>query len=131
MFSADGKRIRTPIYDGTPLGAGATIKGPAVIEEITTPSCRTGLDRTAGCQRVLPDHPRPEGGQMSLSADKVSVAFAGLRALSEGGPDGRTGPHRRADRPERGRQDDPCQRADGLPGATEGLSGWTDSPCRA
>ena len=36
VFSADGKRIRTPIYDGTPLGAGATIKGPAVIEEVTT-----------------------------------------------------------------------------------------------
>jgi N-methylhydantoinase A len=36
VFSADGKRVRTPIYDGTPLGAGATIKGPAVIEEVTT-----------------------------------------------------------------------------------------------
>jgi N-methylhydantoinase A len=36
VFSADGKRLRTPIYDGTPLGVGATIKGPAVIEEITT-----------------------------------------------------------------------------------------------
>ena len=36
VFSADGKRMRTPIYDGTPLGVGATIKGPAVIEEITT-----------------------------------------------------------------------------------------------
>ena len=36
MFTADGKRVKTPIYDGTPLGAGATIKGPAVIEEVTT-----------------------------------------------------------------------------------------------
>ena len=36
VFSADGKRLRTPIYDGTPLGVGATIKGPAVIEEVTT-----------------------------------------------------------------------------------------------
>jgi len=36
VFGADGKRTRTPIYDGTPLGAGATIKGPAVIEEVTT-----------------------------------------------------------------------------------------------
>ncbi|MCB6178266.1 hydantoinase/oxoprolinase family protein [Rhodobacter sp. Har01] len=36
VFSADGKRVKTPIYDGTPLGAGATIKGPAVIEEVTT-----------------------------------------------------------------------------------------------
>lgn len=36
VFSADGARIPTPIYDGTPLGAGATIHGPAVIEEVTT-----------------------------------------------------------------------------------------------
>ncbi|KAF0175247.1 MAG: N-methylhydantoinase A [Rhodobacteraceae bacterium] len=36
VFSADGKRIRTPIYDGSALGAGATVKGPAVIEEVTT-----------------------------------------------------------------------------------------------
>jgi N-methylhydantoinase A len=36
VFTADGKRISTPIYDGTPLGAGASIKGPAVIEEVTT-----------------------------------------------------------------------------------------------
>ena len=36
VFSADGKRVRTPIYDGTPLGVGASIKGPAVIEEVTT-----------------------------------------------------------------------------------------------
>lgn len=36
VFSADGKRVKTPIYDGTPLGAGASIAGPAVIEEVTT-----------------------------------------------------------------------------------------------
>lgn len=36
VFSADGKRVRTPIYDGGALGAGATVKGPAVIEEVTT-----------------------------------------------------------------------------------------------
>ena len=36
VFSADGARVRTPIYDGTPLGAGATVHGPAVIEEVTT-----------------------------------------------------------------------------------------------
>ena len=36
VFSADGKRTRTPIYDGTPLGSDAVIKGPAVIEEVTT-----------------------------------------------------------------------------------------------
>lgn len=36
VFTADGKRTRTPIYDGTPLGADAVITGPAVIEEVTT-----------------------------------------------------------------------------------------------
>ncbi|MGB8813801.1 MAG: hydantoinase/oxoprolinase family protein, partial [Paracoccaceae bacterium] len=36
VFSADGKRIKTPIYDGGLLGAGATIAGPAIIEEVTT-----------------------------------------------------------------------------------------------
>ena len=36
VFSADGKRIRTPIYDGSALGAGAKVHGPAVIEEVTT-----------------------------------------------------------------------------------------------
>ncbi|MDP2738166.1 MAG: hydantoinase/oxoprolinase family protein [Pseudorhodobacter sp.] len=36
VFSPDGKRIRTPIYDGGLLGAGARIAGPAIIEEITT-----------------------------------------------------------------------------------------------
>jgi N-methylhydantoinase A len=36
IFSADGKQVRTPIYNGEMLGAGATIKGPAIIEEVTT-----------------------------------------------------------------------------------------------
>ncbi|WP_426037831.1 hydantoinase/oxoprolinase family protein [Cypionkella sp. TWP1-2-1b2] len=36
VFSADGSRTRTPIYDGGSLGAGAQIAGPAVIEEVTT-----------------------------------------------------------------------------------------------
>lgn len=36
IFAADGKLINTPIYDGSKLGAGATIKGPAIIEEVTT-----------------------------------------------------------------------------------------------
>ena len=36
VFSADGSRIRTPIYEGGALGAGAQIHGPAVIEEVTT-----------------------------------------------------------------------------------------------
>ena len=36
VFSADGKRLRTPIYDGGLLGAGASVSGPAIIEEVTT-----------------------------------------------------------------------------------------------
>ncbi len=36
VFSADGKRVRTPIYDGGLLGVGAKITGPAIIEEVTT-----------------------------------------------------------------------------------------------
>ncbi len=36
VFSASGKAQKTPVYDGGPLGAGATIKGPAIIEEETT-----------------------------------------------------------------------------------------------
>ncbi len=35
-FSADGKAARTPVYDGGALGAGASVKGPAIIEEETT-----------------------------------------------------------------------------------------------
>ncbi len=36
IFAANGKPVSTPVYDGSKLGAGATIKGPAIIEEITT-----------------------------------------------------------------------------------------------
>ncbi len=36
IFSALGKTVRTPVYDGSALGAGAVIEGPAIIEEITT-----------------------------------------------------------------------------------------------
>ena len=36
IFAADGKLVETPVYDGSKLGAGATIKGPAIIEEVTT-----------------------------------------------------------------------------------------------
>ena len=36
IFKSDGKPVNTPIYDGSKLGAGATIKGPAIIEEVTT-----------------------------------------------------------------------------------------------
>jgi N-methylhydantoinase A len=36
IFAADGKPTDTPVYDGSKLGAGATIKGPAIIEEVTT-----------------------------------------------------------------------------------------------
>jgi N-methylhydantoinase A len=36
IFTSDGRRQRTPVYDGARLGAGATIVGPAIIEEVTT-----------------------------------------------------------------------------------------------
>lgn len=36
IFSSDGERTRTPVYDGTKLGAGDRIEGPAIIEEVTT-----------------------------------------------------------------------------------------------
>ncbi|NGM46068.1 hydantoinase/oxoprolinase family protein [Rhodobacter sp. SGA-6-6] len=36
VFSADGARVKTPIYDGGRLGAGDSVAGPAVIEEVTT-----------------------------------------------------------------------------------------------
>jgi len=36
IFSADGKAKKTPVYDGSKLGAGAIIVGPAIIEEVTT-----------------------------------------------------------------------------------------------
>ena len=36
IFDASGKATKTPVYDGGMLGAGATIAGPAIIEEVTT-----------------------------------------------------------------------------------------------
>ena len=36
IFSASGKGVRIPVYDGGALGAGAEIEGPAIIEEVTT-----------------------------------------------------------------------------------------------
>jgi N-methylhydantoinase A len=36
VFSADGARQSTPVYNGDLLGAGDVIVGPAVIEETTT-----------------------------------------------------------------------------------------------
>ena len=44
-----GNRRRTPVYDGGRLGAGASVAGPAIIEEVTTtiviePGWRAKLD---------------------------------------------------------------------------------------
>lgn len=36
VFSLDGAAQSTPVYDGAGLGAGDTLTGPAVIEEVTT-----------------------------------------------------------------------------------------------
>lgn len=36
IFAADGIAQETPVFDGAKLGAGDTVRGPAVIEEVTT-----------------------------------------------------------------------------------------------
>ncbi len=36
IFSADGRAVEAPVYDGRLLGTGDTFSGPAVIEEVTT-----------------------------------------------------------------------------------------------
>jgi N-methylhydantoinase A len=36
VFDASGKATRTPIYDGSKLGVGSRVAGPAIIEEVTT-----------------------------------------------------------------------------------------------
>ncbi len=36
VFSTEGTAQETPVYDGSALGAGDTLAGPAVIEEVTT-----------------------------------------------------------------------------------------------
>jgi N-methylhydantoinase A len=36
IFAADGVSQETPVFDGAALGAGDTVRGPAVIEEVTT-----------------------------------------------------------------------------------------------
>ncbi|MFC4625236.1 hydantoinase/oxoprolinase family protein [Daeguia caeni] len=36
IFDQSGKATRTPVYDGAKFGAGDTIHGPAIIEEVTT-----------------------------------------------------------------------------------------------
>jgi N-methylhydantoinase A len=36
IFGASGKGVRTPVYEGGALGAGAAVDGPAIIEEVTT-----------------------------------------------------------------------------------------------
>ncbi len=86
IFEASGKATRTPIYDGGKLGAGASLAGPAIIEEVTTTIViEPGWTRQARCQRVLRDHAEKEIGRSmvpSLAADNVSVSFEGLRALS-------------------------------------------------
>jgi len=36
IFTPDGKRQRVPVYDGAKIGAGDEVRGPAIIEEVTT-----------------------------------------------------------------------------------------------
>lgn len=51
IFEMSGQSQKTPVYDGSLLGAGAEIKGPAIIEEETTtiviePGWTASLDKT-------------------------------------------------------------------------------------
>ena len=69
IFSASGKGVRTPVYDGGVLGAGAEIAGPAIIEEVTTTIViEPDWVGEAACQRLIRHHPKTEtaiGGSWS------------------------------------------------------------------
>lgn len=56
IFGGNSAAIETPVYDGTRLGAGDVVDGPAMIEEPTTtivvqPSWQARLDAT-GCSNI-------------------------------------------------------------------------------
>jgi N-methylhydantoinase A len=36
IFQASGEATSTPVYDGSKLGVGVSVPGPAIIEEVTT-----------------------------------------------------------------------------------------------
>ena len=65
IFDAKGKGAKTPVYDGARLGAGAIIKGPAIIEEVTTtiviePGWTAKLDASGS---YVITHKRKTGGR--------------------------------------------------------------------
>jgi len=73
VFDADGLAQNTPVYDGSALGAGDTLHGPAVIEEVTTtivvePGWTVTLHET---------------GTYVLSAAQAGQTAAPLKALAE------------------------------------------------
>ena len=54
IFEASGKAMKTLIYDGAKLCAGAAIAGHAIIEEVTTtiviePGWKAKLDQSRSC----------------------------------------------------------------------------------
>lgn len=76
IFSATGKRQRTPVYDGAKLAAAATISGPAIIEEVTTtiviePGWTTRLD--ASGSYVITRKKTVGGSRASVSGKPRSV----------------------------------------------------------
>ena len=73
VFSADGIAQNTPVYDGSALGAGDVLHGPAVIEEVTTtivvePGWTVNLHET---------------GTYVLTADASATRAAAAKELAE------------------------------------------------
>lgn len=73
VFSADGIAQNTPVYDGSVLGAGDVLHGPAVIEEVTTtivvePGWTVNLHET---------------GTYVLTADASATRTASAKELAE------------------------------------------------
>jgi N-methylhydantoinase A len=54
----DGRKMATPVYRGGELNSGATIEGPAIVEEPTTtivvpPGCRLAVNEFGDCELTL------------------------------------------------------------------------------
>ncbi|MCP9481752.1 hydantoinase/oxoprolinase family protein [Shimia sp. CNT1-13L.2] len=76
VFNADGTTQDTPVYDGSAMGAGDTLHGPAVIEEVTTtivvePGWTVSLHETG--VYVLTADASPEARQMDQLKELAEV----------------------------------------------------------
>lgn len=76
VFNADGTKQDTPVYDGSAMGAGDTLHGPAVIEEVTTtivvePGWSVSLHETG--VYVLTADASPEARQMDQLKELAEV----------------------------------------------------------